>query len=270
MSYKALYLSIAGFTIRIDFKKSEYPFLKSKFQDDLKDVFGGFIKKNETKNADFLITVKEKQELLMINRKEVSCIEFVSKNLPFNTVEIPYSISVFQLGIVLREIVSYLLNKTRTGGLFHCSAVLKSGKAYVFTGPSGYGKSTISRMWGLKYQVLSDDLGILKKEKGSYYFYQSPGIEKNTSIIQKYRRYNLGSISFLKKSVHTRKLKVTDQVKIIQNITSQLISNSGYEFYSETKIMMEWLLEFLKKFKKFNYLYFSKNTKDLFSNNLLE
>lgn len=62
--------------------------------------------------------------------------------------------------------------------LFHSSAVMVDGEAYLFAAPSGTGKSTHARLWrktfGSKVTVINDDKPFLKKEESVWYAYGSP------------------------------------------------------------------------------------------------
>jgi hypothetical protein len=74
----------------------------------------------------------------------------------------------------LRVVLAYRL--LQAGGLLlHSAAVVKDGRAYIFIGRSGAGKSTISRM-GLTagLDVLSDDMNALVPEGGRYWAEKLP------------------------------------------------------------------------------------------------
>lgn len=62
--------------------------------------------------------------------------------------------------------------------LFHASAVMVEGEAYLFAAPSGTGKSTHARLWrkvlGEKVTVINDDKPFLKRAGGAWYAYGSP------------------------------------------------------------------------------------------------
>jgi len=63
------------------------------------------------------------------------------------------------------------------GGLvFHASAVMAKGKAYIFAGYSGKGKTTIARLshdlYGLS--VVADNLTFVRKQKTEFYLYPFP------------------------------------------------------------------------------------------------
>lgn len=57
--------------------------------------------------------------------------------------------------------------------LLHASGIIKDGRAFVFFGASGSGKTTVARL-SLDHTILSDDLVIVKKRTGSYRAYGVP------------------------------------------------------------------------------------------------
>lgn len=62
--------------------------------------------------------------------------------------------------------------------LFHCSAVAVDGKAYLFTAPSGTGKSTHTRLWrevfGDRVVMINDDKPLLRVTSDSVLVYGTP------------------------------------------------------------------------------------------------
>lgn len=62
--------------------------------------------------------------------------------------------------------------------LFHSSAVMVDGEAYLFAAPSGTGKSTHARLWrkvfGDKVTVINDDKPFLRVKDGRCWVYGSP------------------------------------------------------------------------------------------------
>ena len=62
--------------------------------------------------------------------------------------------------------------------LFHCSAVAVDGEAYLFTAPSGTGKSTHTRLWrerfGERAVMINDDKPLIRMEEGTFYVYGTP------------------------------------------------------------------------------------------------
>ena len=78
---------------------------------------------------------------------------------------------------VFRKLCEYILS-CRQGLIFHSSAVAVDGKAYLFTAPSGTGKSTHARLWRemLKDKVVmvNDDKPIVRLIGGEFYVYGTP------------------------------------------------------------------------------------------------
>ncbi len=69
------------------------------------------------------------------------------------------------------------------GLMLHASAVAVDGKAYLFSGPSGMGKSTHTRLWqqlfGEKAVVFNDDKPALRRINGIWYAYGTPWCGKD-------------------------------------------------------------------------------------------
>lgn len=78
---------------------------------------------------------------------------------------------------LFRKLCDYVLS-FRQGIIFHSSAVAVDGKAYLFTAPSGTGKSTHARLWremlGDKVVYINDDKPIIRYVDGDFYVYGTP------------------------------------------------------------------------------------------------
>ena len=88
--------------------------------------------------------------------------------------------------------------------LFHASVVCRGGKAYMFLGPSGTGKSTHTRLW-LKYiegsRLLNDDNPVVRIEAdGEAEVYGSPWSGKTPCYVNEH--YPLGAIVRLRQAPH--------------------------------------------------------------------
>ena len=71
---------------------------------------------------------------------------------------------------VFRKLCVYVLSE-KQGLVFHCSALAVDGKAYLFTAPSGTGKSTHARLWREVYKdkvvMVNDDKPICHLVRGA-------------------------------------------------------------------------------------------------------
>jgi hypothetical protein len=80
----------------------------------------------------------------------------------------PYSIDS-----ALRIIHSLIL--AREGGLLvHAASAVRNGRAFLFAGVSGAGKTTISRLAPLDVTLLTDEISYLRRDGDSYMAYGTP------------------------------------------------------------------------------------------------
>lgn len=78
---------------------------------------------------------------------------------------------------LFRKLCDYALSNA-DGIIFHSSAIMVDGCAYLFTAPSGTGKSTHTRLWrellGDKAVMVNDDKPIIRYIDGEFYVYGTP------------------------------------------------------------------------------------------------
>ena len=83
---------------------------------------------------------------------------------------------------VYRRLCEYALEHAN-GLIFHCSAIMVDDGAYLFTAPSGTGKSTHTRLWrellGEKAVMINDDKPIIRLIDGEFYVYGTPWMGKH-------------------------------------------------------------------------------------------
>ncbi len=84
--------------------------------------------------------------------------------------------------VVYRRLCEYALEHAN-GLIFHCSAIMVEDGAYLFTAPSGTGKSTHTRLWrellGEKAVMINDDKPIIRLIDGEFYVYGTPWMGKH-------------------------------------------------------------------------------------------
>lgn len=80
----------------------------------------------------------------------------------------PYSIDA-----VLRIVHTLALAK-QGGLLLHAASAIRNGKAFVFAGISGAGKTTISRLAPLDATLLTDEISYVRKTDNGYYAFGTP------------------------------------------------------------------------------------------------
>jgi hypothetical protein len=80
--------------------------------------------------------------------------------------------NAYALDSLLRILLSWILLR-HAGFLLHAATVLRNGRAYVFTGGSGAGKSTVAAL-SPAGSVWTDEISLLKREKGEWRAYGTP------------------------------------------------------------------------------------------------
>ncbi len=80
--------------------------------------------------------------------------------------------NAYALDSLLRILLSWVLLR-HTGFLLHAATVVRNSRAYVFTGSSGAGKSTVASL-SPPGSVLTDEISLLRREKGEWRAYGTP------------------------------------------------------------------------------------------------
>lgn len=119
----------------------------------------------------------------------------------------------------------FYLELVNYGGFYlHSSAVVRDGKAYLFSGPSRAGKSTHTRLWqetfGPEIRVINDDKPALRRIDGVWYAYGTPWCGKDG--INRNEKAPLAGICFLKKAKEN-KIRRLGKPEAMQRILSQTI-----------------------------------------------
>ncbi|MCQ2350613.1 MAG: hypothetical protein MJ003_01415 [Paludibacteraceae bacterium] len=89
--------------------------------------------------------------------------------------------------------------------MIHASVAVLDGKAYLFLGKSGTGKSTHCRLWLKNFKnadILNDDNPVLKFENGETVVYGSPWSGKGA--VYKNERYKVGGIARLAQAPYNK------------------------------------------------------------------
>lgn len=83
------------------------------------------------------------------------------------------TLSPYAADCVLRIVHTLLLSRER-GFLLHASSAVRNGKAFLFTGPSGAGKTTIARLAPSDVVVLSDEISYVRRVGDGYVAFGTP------------------------------------------------------------------------------------------------
>jgi len=247
-----IYLQIAGFTIQLRFHPLKERYLSEKFIKEIYEVFEGFIVQQLGKKFDAYIEFSESYYTISYqkqNRNKHYLLFFEEKDVTIYTY---YFISIRQLIFLITHVLQKLLT-THNGFFMHASASEKNGRALVFTGSSGCGKSTIMRFLHPDFPALADDTIIIKREEGRYFVYQTPYIEKNSWVKKGNEKYPLLGFYFLKKSQIMSIQPVTLDGRLIQMITKQI-----WTVKENTSVQFRTASNFIRAFHYIFDLYFPK------------
>ena len=120
-----------------------------------------------------------------------------------------------------RQILDY------SGIMIHSSAIEYEGRAYLFSGPSGRGKSTHTRLWqslfGAEAKVFNDDKPALRRIDGRWFAYGTPWCGKDGININ--MKAPLAGICFLKRGTENS----IRQMSAIE-ATAHVISQTMHRF----------------------------------------
>ena len=119
------------------------------------------------------------------------------------------------------------------GLMLHASAVELNGKAYLFSGPCGVGKSTHTRLWlqqfGDAAQIFNDDKPALRYVDGKWYAYGTPWCGKDG--INQNKKVPLVGICFLKQA-QNNKIRILEPFEA----TMKIISQTRHKFVSTNNL----------------------------------
>jgi len=83
------------------------------------------------------------------------------------------SADLFSTDTVLR-LVHTLLLSIRGGFLLHAASAIRNGRAFVFPGPSGAGKTTVTRFAPAGVTVLTDEISYIRRKDSTYCAFGTP------------------------------------------------------------------------------------------------
>lgn len=138
----------------------------------------------------------------------------------------------------------YLQLLKHRGLVLHASAVVLDERAYLFTAPSGTGKSTHTQLWlrlfGERAEILNDDKPALRKVDETWYAYGTPWSGKNDLNIPK--RAPLAGICVLERGEENRIVPATGK-ETVSFLMSQTIRPSQKELAWNLLALMDDLMK---------------------------
>ncbi len=131
------------------------------------------------------------------------------------------------------------------GMMLHASAVEYEGRAFLFSGPSGMGKSTHARLWreafGEEVSVFNDDKPALRRfEGGEWYAYGTPWCGKDG--VNQNKKVALAGICFLRRGEQNA-IRRLGPAEILPRLMAQTMHNLGPNAMDRLLCLGERLIE---------------------------
>ncbi|MEK7078746.1 MAG: hypothetical protein AAB929_01630 [Patescibacteria group bacterium] len=251
-------LSISNFYIQLDFYPTEWQFIRTRFKNKITTYFSGFVVNQNPNKIDYIIDFIERKDITVIeNNNSTNYYAMIYEEMNKRKMISFYHISIFHFQLLLRLITQKLLMHNK-GFLLHGSANQINGKVNIFIGNEGAGKSTVIKLLRFHHPAQADDNVIIKKENHSYFFYQTPFIEKEWWVKKNPSKYQINKIFFLRKARYTRIEKIEDKKYLLKRLVHHFWTDKKYYL-----MQVPYLFKFIDEFSGFYFLYFEKDKKNL-------
>ena len=129
------------------------------------------------------------------------------------------------------------------GMMLHASAVVLDGRAYLFSAPSGTGKSTHTQLWlkefGDRAYILNDDKPALRREEGEWYAYGTPWSGKYD--ISRNERVPLAGICYLQRA-ETNAIRPMAGLNAVQRLLEQTVRPAEPQLSGKLLMILDQLL----------------------------
>jgi len=260
-----IFLNFVGFNFKFTFQSIEWDYIKNRIKKEMSSYYKGFLLDKEPSKIDFTIKfIFDKGPTMIFFEKTQKKFIFFYK-MKKKKVFCSHHINPFQFELILRHIIPLLLDSN--GFVLHASAVNYQGKAYVFVGRPGAGKSTTMKFLSSKHVPLGDDTVVIReKEKNKFFVYQTPFVEKENWFDRKKGELPLGKIFFVKKAKDFKIEKIINKEDyVINRLMIQIFSlfKPGLVKKGFVEKRMKFLMSFVKKFNYFYFLYCAKDREKL-------
>ena len=137
-----------------------------------------------------------------------------------------------------------------SGCVFHSSSVALNNRAYLFSGPSGIGKSTHTEQWCRIYkdkaQIINDDKTPVRRIDGKWFAFGSPWCGKNN--IQNNTKVSLAGICILKQA-EVNSIRRLDSSECISSLLAQTLHN--FKYIENMNYMMDLLDKLIREIPVF-------------------
>ncbi len=219
----AVSIEIGGMTIAVRTNDASFRRL-------IENRYAGFVGSSPNSNFEFDIDLLEPSEVSAVDQGlevKIEAGEWLLKRGDFRASwnpmtsygHIRQSCSPYAIDCVLRIVHSLIL--ARQGGfLVHAASAIRGGKAFLFAGVSGAGKTTISRLAPPDATLLTDEISYVRRE-GSRYIACGTPFAGELARVGENKSAPLGAVFLLEKGQQNRiePIGATDAVqRLLRNI----------------------------------------------------
>lgn len=221
--------------------------------------------KGKTNDPDIKITIKKGFGKPFVNyhvevSKHEEKIHFRRADYLIETVSdyrysVIYAHNEFALKHAITNLYSSFIVYHNWGLLIHSSCAIENGKAHIFSGQSGAGKSTAAKLSAPR-ELLSDEATILKVDDGEVTVFDSP-FRSELQATGTNKTVPLASIQLLHQSLHNNRTNLKKSDSLIQ-----LLDKVFYWAHSpeETKQVIKLLNKLVETVPVYD-LHFQKNNR---------
>ncbi len=219
----AIHLAIADFTIKLTLLPTEFTLERQILVETIHNYYRNFYI-DTPRSIDIEIRFTDLTDEISIQVPTEHTDRYYNRIYEYSdtgAVISYYHISLIQLQGIVWQLIQ---DKLRSGSGFslHASAALVNDQAYIFTGPSTVGKSTIISLLKDSYTILADDVIVIRKIQDRYQCFQTPYFEKPTDIQKTPEGYPVGKIFFPHKSDDFKVRTIDDKRKRMLRLTEQI------------------------------------------------
>ncbi len=255
-----IYLRIGGFNLLFKIHYTEQLFHMEKFVNMLKNDYGGFIDNGKLR-ADFIFHIHTMGRYILKKNKDK---DTDGKNFDIRAFHInekkrtltmhnPPGSSDFEF--MVSTVLDNFLIPQKKSFIIHGSGVSYKGKAYMFEGKSGAGKSTTAQMLRGLCDILADDSMIIRKINNKFHFFQNVLYEKNFNFKKGKESYLIDKVFFIRKADKCALVEIKNKNFILDKMLKQVFTYPG-----KIKMQFPVIAEFVNK-TDFYYLYVRKDGK---------
>lgn len=251
-----LHILICGFVIKIEFYPSKYPRNVKIMHNLIVYAYKPLILKSTPQKADYTIMIKDADwiDTVLIKKKEMNFVNLYKSNKK-KEITTSYYASPILFQLMFMQILEELSRDS--GILIHASSSAVKGKASLFCGVSGAGKSTIITLLKDSYAAIAEDSVYLTRKDNKLIVYQTPFMEKLPWIRRGNTTYEVGKIFFPIKN-QTCKVKEIKSKEIAFEEFMKRFAASKKTYKKQIEFSMELILR-----SACYYLYFNKNSREL-------